>query len=108
MAKKFFNPDLEIHGDYDVYALACAENRIRQMDSIDSDYCCPYDKDICRQKIVRVQKWERAVEYLAENRINQTFCTKEDMFYACPVPQLDCVRRHRYNELMKTLQQRVK
>ena len=101
MEKKFFNPDVQIHGDYDVDALAAAEVRARTNGEFDADICCPYDKDLCRQKIVRVLRWCDAIEYAAANRMNWTFCTRGDMFYKCPVPELNCVRQARYEQIVK-------
>lgn len=106
MSERFFNPDFEISGDYNPDDL----NRELREDfgrtEFDADRDCPYDRALCRQKVVRYMRWRQAVEYAAENRMNWTFCTSDNMFYACPVPELDCIRRHRYDNLLKNLKQR--
>ena len=106
MAKRFFNPDFDVHGDYDAGDLERALRADMGRTEYDAEKDCPYDRTRCRQKIVRMIKWERAVEYAAANRMNWTFCTSGDMFHGCPVPDLDCIRRKRYNEIMKQVKQR--
>ena len=101
MSVKFFNPDYEISGHYDVDALKMTERADLGRDDFDADKDCPFDRMLCRQKLVRIINWTNAVEYYATHRINYTFCTAGDMFHACPVPDLNCVRRARYEAILK-------
>ena len=108
MATKFFNPNYEISGSYNPYDLERAERAEMLRVEFDPEKDCPYDREFCRQKLVRIQNWCRAVEYHAANRIDQVFITKEDMFYGCPVPDLNCIRRAKYDILLKSFKEHNK
>lgn len=45
---------------------------------------CPYDGDFCQEKSDRYNHWCAAVEYAAENKLNNIFYTSADMFKKCP------------------------
>lgn len=99
-----FNPDFQIDGDYDADALAAAERKARSRTDFDADEDCPYDIMLCRQKLVRLITWRNTVEYCATHQLNRCIRTTADMFYGCPVPHLNCVRRQRYLNLLKSFQ----
>lgn len=101
----FFNPDFEIYGSYVQGDLERAERAEKGRVDFDAEKDCPYDHALCRQKLVKILNWERAVEYHAINRINNTFCTSGDMFHPCPVPNLDCVRRRRYEKILTSIKE---
>ena len=100
-----FNPDFQIDGVYDADALATAERNARTRAGFDADEDCPYDRTLCRQTLVRMIAWKNAVEYCAANKLDRCFWTSIDMFYGCPVPQLNCIRRERYEKLLNRIQQ---
>ena len=98
---QIFNPDFEISGNHDSGWLKLAVRAEMGREDFDAEKDCPYDRTLCRQKLVRIHNWAAAVEYMAENRLNNTFCTSGDMFHGCPVPHLNCVRRMRYLGLIQ-------
>lgn len=102
----FFNPDFQIDGDYDPVALARAERRAALRNKFDPETHCPYDRTLCRQKLVRLNDWKWIVEQRATNAVPGNFFTQGDMFHGCPVPSLNCIRRHRYEELLKRFKQK--
>lgn len=111
MSKKtiaIFNPDFEIYGSYDQVELERAERAERGRSEFDAEMDCPYDRMLCRQKMVRIINWQQAVEYMALNRVNNVFCTSADMFYGCPVPDLHCVRRMRYEAILNRFKEHQK
>ena len=72
-----------------------------------SAFDCPYDGTFCQHKETRVLKWIEAVEYHAQNQINQVFLTSADMFDKCPLGNnLQCIRRLRYEKIIKQKKQR--
>lgn len=105
MTQDIFNPDFQIDGEYDASALAISERHARTRTEFDAEEDCLYDRSLCRQKLVRIMNWEKAVDYAATNKMNWVIRTSADMFYSCPVPHLNCVRRLRYLELLKHFQQ---
>lgn len=110
MTGKFFNPDVEVVdiGSLSPHDLKRAEQKEEKRTEFDPDTDCPYDRTLCRQKLVRCGKWERAVEWAAKNRYDTMFFTSEDMFHGCPVPDLMCVRRFRYEVMQSQLKQKTK
>lgn len=111
MSEKFFNPDVEVVGlgtTFTYEDLLRAEAKEQRRRKFDPDADCPYDRMLCRQKLVRCGKWERAVEWAAKNRYDTMFFTSEDMFHGCPVPELNCVRRLRYEMILAQQQQKKK
>ncbi|MDW2958600.1 MAG: hypothetical protein R8M37_02220 [Alphaproteobacteria bacterium] len=110
MAGKFFNPDVEVVdiGSLSPHDLKRAEQKEEKRTEFDPDTDCPYDRTLCRQKLVRFNRWARAVEWAAENKCDTVFCTSEDMFHNCPVPELNCVRRLRYEMILAQQQQKKK
>ncbi len=104
MSEKSFNPDTDYFGITRRYR-AKFDDMNDANTEYDPDTHCPYDKALCRQKLVRVQEWKDAVEYAAENKLNLTFCTAENMFHQCPVPELNCIRRIRYDNIVSALKE---
>ena len=105
----FFNPDFEIYGDcYDEAALARAERAERGRTEFDAEKDCPYDKTLCRQKLVRIDDWVAWLDWLAQSKKHFKFFTRGDTFHPCPVPQLNCIRRMRYEQMLRTIKEQQK
>ena len=102
MSEKIFYPDKDYFGITRKYR-AKFDDMNDANTEYDPDTHCPYDKTLCRQKLVRVQEWKDAVEHMAKNKMNRTFITSENMFHKCPVPELNCIRRLRYENIIKTI-----
>ena len=105
---KIFNPDFEIFGNFDETELENAERREFGRREVDADKDCPFDRTLCRQKLVRVIAWKHAIERLGAGRIAHMIYTSANMFHDCPVPQLNCIRRERYKRVLKTWQEHQK
>ena len=52
---------------------------------------CPYDGFDCEKQTERINSWVRAVEYMAENRVNHLFITSDSMFDNCDYKH-QCIR----------------
>lgn len=102
MAEKIFYPDKDYFGITRKYRA-----KFDDMNDANTEYNpdthCPYDKTLCRQKLVHLQEWKDTIEYMAKNKLNKTFITSENMFHKCPVPELNCIRRIRYENIIKTI-----
>ncbi|MFQ6745141.1 MAG: hypothetical protein ACLRFN_04175 [Alphaproteobacteria bacterium] len=63
-------------------------------------YKCPYDGDFCQRKKDKLDSFESAVEYMAQNKINYTFIVSDKTFSGCPLEALreqsNCERYMRY------------
>jgi hypothetical protein len=63
-------------------------------------YKCPYDGDFCQRKKDKLDSFEAAVEYMAQNKINYTFIVSDKTFSGCPLENLreqsNCERYVRY------------
>lgn len=99
MAEKIFYPETDYFGITRKYR-AKFDDMNDANTEYDPDTHCPYDKTLCRQKLVRVQEWKDAVEHMAKNKMNRTFITSENMFHKCPIPELNCIRRLRYENII--------
>lgn len=110
--KDFFNPDFEIYGGkygyYDAVALTRAVRAECNRIEFDAEKDCPYDKMLCRQKLVRINDWVEWLDWLAKSKKNIQFCTRGDMFHGCPVPQLNCIRRARYEQMLEKVKEEQK
>ena len=102
MSEKIFYPDQEYFGITRKYRA-----KFDDMNDANTEYNpdthCPYDKTLCRQKLVHLQEWKDTIEYMAKNKMNRTFITSENMSHKCPVPELNCIRRLRYENIIKTI-----
>lgn len=103
MTQKFFNPDIDYFG-------AASKKYRQQHEKITDDNTefnldthCPYDKTICKQKLLHLDMWKETIAGLSAGKINRTFVTRGDMFHGCPVPELQCIRYKRYNEIIKAI-----
>ncbi|MBE6461768.1 MAG: hypothetical protein E7006_02900 [Alphaproteobacteria bacterium] len=104
MTHKIFNPDIAYHG--------AASNKYRQqhekMTDSNTEFSlethCPYDKTICKQKLLHFDMWKETIANLSAGKVNRTFVTRGDMFHDCPVPELNCIRRIRYQAIVDALQ----
>lgn len=104
MSEKIFNPDTDYFGITRRYR-AKFDDMNDANTEYDPDTHCPYDKALCRQKLVKLQEWKDAVEYAAKNKLNLTFRTSENMSHKCPVPELNCIRRIRYENIVKAMKE---
>lgn len=107
--QKIINPDVEIIGADSAVEYQISKNaQIYYTGKPMINFDCPFDGTYCRQKHARVLRWCKAVEYNAENKINQVFLTSADMFRNCPLESYDvqCVRRQRYENIIKQEKQR--
>lgn len=74
-----------------------------------SNIDCPYDGAYCRQKHLVFLNYRGMIEYNAANHVNKTFLTNANMFHKCPLaPNYDCIRRLRYENIVKQLKQNAK
>lgn len=108
--KKLFNPDIEIYNADDSTEQQLNKNTtLHYSDVTFSALDCPYDGTYCRQKAARFLRWRTAVKHCAENHIDHTFMTNQDTFKKCPLPNdVNCIRRLRYENIVKQLKQNAK
>ena len=102
MSEKIFYPDTDYFGVTRLYRA-----KFDDMNDANTEYdpetYCPYDKSLCRQKLAHIQRWKDAVEYMATNKVNRVIRTSDDMFHKCPEPNLNCIRRLRYENIIKAI-----
>ena len=105
MSEKIFNPDTDYFGVTRQYRA-----KFDGMNDVNTEYSpethCPYDKSLCRQKLAHIQRWTNAIEYMAENKVNNVIRTAADMFHKCPEPDLNCIRRLRYEYIIRDMMER--
>ena len=104
MSEKIFYPDADYFGIGRQYR-AKFDDMNDANTEYDPDTHCPYDKTLCRQKLVRVQEWKDAISHLFENKVNRQFVTTDNMFHGCPVPEMNCIRRIRYENIVKAIKE---
>lgn len=58
---------------------------------------CQYDGDFCQKKADKFNQWRNAVEYAAQNKLDQVFYTSDETFDKCPLEnKTECERYQRY------------
>lgn len=100
MSEKFFNPDVDYYGAVSNIYRQKHENISDANVEFSMDTHCPYDRTICKQKLLCFDMWKEGIAALAQGRVNRTIVTRADMFYGCPVPELNCIRRYRYDQIV--------
>ena len=109
MAEKFFNPDVKLHTTFGKDSLRFADEYYVKGNEFAHTTHCPYDRTVCRQKLLYLDDWMESMDSLNKGIVRkQSFCTRADMFHGCPVPELDCIRRHRYYQIIAAQQQKSK
>ena len=73
-----------------------------------SAFDCPYDGTYCRQKDYRFTVWANAVAYMATHKKNcDIFTSSADT--ECPLEStVQCIRKIRYENILKQLKQNEK
>lgn len=92
----WFNPDIRVYGRYDKKALKHSESLEQTPRDFDPRRDCPYDKTLCRQKLVYLNMLTDAIKYAEKNHCDMALCTSNDRLNKCPVPMLNCIRQARY------------
>lgn len=73
-----------------------------------SAFDCPYDGTYCRQKDWRFTSWRDAVDYMATHKMNHIIVTS-DSGNECPLTsEVQCIRKIRYENIIKQLKQNEK
>ena len=108
MAEKYFNPDVDYHGAVSKIYRQKHEKINDGIVEFNVDTHCPYDKTICKQKLLRLDMWKEGVVALSAGKVNRTIVTRADMFRNCPVPHLDCIRRLRYENIINAMAENEK
>jgi len=105
MSEKSFNPDTDYFGIGRQYR-AKFDDMNDANTEYDSATHCPYDKTLCRQKLVRFQEWKDAISRLSENKVNRCFVVPSaNTYHDCPVPEMNCIRRIRYENIVKAMKE---
>ncbi len=69
---------------------------------------CPYDGTYCRQKDWRFTSWTNAVEYMATHKQDCIIVTSDNNS-ECPLTDnVQCIRKIRYENIIKQLKQNAK
>lgn len=106
---KLVNPDMMLSGgSLEDERKFIMRPTLHKNNRANSAFDCPYDGTYCRQKDYRFTSWLDAVAYMATHKRNQEIITSDNEPY-CPLEsEVQCIRKIRYENIVKQLKQNEK